>query len=74
MKEVVENDPPRRIADLEFGALRPQDILKRAEVEVSIRNLYDISKGRVPHENGPLDTRFVCYCCCYYFYLSKLAN
>lgn len=59
MKEVVVNDPPRRISGLEFCALSPQDILKGAEVEVSSRNLYDINKGRIPHQNGPLDTRLV---------------
>lgn len=57
MKEVVVNDPPRRIAGLEFCALSPQDMLKQAEIEVSSRNLYDISKGRTPHEHGPLDSR-----------------
>lgn len=68
MKEVVVNDPPRRIAGLEFGALSPQDILKEAEVEVSSRNFYDINKGRVPHENGPLDTRLVRFSCLFLIY------
>lgn len=57
MKEVVINDPPRRISGLSFSALSPQDILLQSEVEVSSRNLYDISKGRTPHENGPIDRR-----------------
>lgn len=53
------DDPPRKISGLEFGALSPADILKQSEVEVSSRVLYDVTKGRVPMENGPLDTRLV---------------
>lgn len=60
MKESVIDDPPRRIAGLEFGALSPADILKQSEVEVSSRVLYDITKGRIPMEHGPLDTKLVC--------------
>lgn len=60
MKESVVDDPPRKIAGLEFGALSPADILKQSEVEVSSRVLYDITKGRIPMEHGPLDTRLVC--------------
>lgn len=61
MKESVVDDPPRRIAGLEFGALSPADILKQSEVEVSSRVLYDITKGRIPMEHGPLDTKLVCF-------------
>lgn len=61
MKEVVVDDPPRRIQGLDFCALSPQDMLRQSEIEVSTKTFYDMDKGRVPMEHGPLDTRMVSF-------------
>ncbi|CAN6658223.1 DNA-directed RNA polymerase III subunit RPC1 [Trichomonascus vanleenenianus] len=57
MKESVVDDPPRYIKDIDFGVLKPQEIIKESVVEISQKDLYDLTKGRIPYENGAIDTR-----------------
>lgn len=55
MKEVVIDIPPKCIKSLEFSALLPHQIIQQSEVEVTTRDLYDLS--RVPQPLGALDTK-----------------
>lgn len=59
MKESLVDEPPKYIKGITFGILSPQDIIKRAEVEIVDRDLYDLSKGRSAKQYGPLDPRMV---------------
>lgn len=57
MKDVVIDIAPKCIKGLQFSAMSAKDIVAQSEVEVQTRDLYDLEKGRIPKENGALDTR-----------------
>lgn len=59
MKEIVNDEHPRYIKEIEFGVLSPQEIIKQAEVQITTRDLYDLEKGRIPKKHGAIDRRMV---------------
>lgn len=60
-KEQVHDKIPARIKHIQFGIYSNPDVVNQAVLEVSDRNVYDISttqeNARVLTANGPMDTR-----------------
>ncbi|KAK4989025.1 DNA-directed RNA polymerase III subunit C1 (rpo31) [Elasticomyces elasticus] len=61
VKEQVLHHAPKRIKELQFGVLSPQEIVDQAVVEVCDRNVFDMpatAGGKRQHtEHGPMDER-----------------
>ncbi|KAJ4350395.1 DNA-directed RNA polymerase III subunit C1 (rpo31) [Didymosphaeria variabile] len=60
-KEQVVDKIPARIKHIQFGIYSNPDVVNQAVLEVSDRNVYDLTttneNARVLTENGPMDTR-----------------
>ncbi|KAF8433614.1 hypothetical protein BGX38DRAFT_1275957 [Terfezia claveryi] len=57
-KEQVVHNAPKRIKEMRFGILSPQEIVKQGVIEVSTRELFDLEGGgRKAKKNGALDGR-----------------
>ncbi|RPA98904.1 beta and beta-prime subunits of DNA dependent RNA-polymerase [Choiromyces venosus 120613-1] len=58
MKEQVVDNLPKRIKEVKFGIMSPQDVVKQGVIEVATRELFDLEGGgRKPKQNGALDPR-----------------
>ncbi|TGZ83978.1 beta and beta-prime subunits of DNA dependent RNA-polymerase [Ascodesmis nigricans] len=57
MKAQVIDNNPKRIKNVQFGIMSPQDVVKQGVIEVATRELYEIDGGRAPKKNGALDSR-----------------
>ncbi|PWW74921.1 beta and beta-prime subunits of DNA dependent RNA-polymerase, partial [Tuber magnatum] len=58
MKEQVVDNLPKRIKEVKFGIMSPQDVVKQGVIEVAKRELFDLEGGgRKPKQNGALDPR-----------------
>lgn len=59
MKSQVIDNVPKKIGEVQFGIMSPQDVVKQGVVEVATRELYDLDGGRTLKKNGALDARMV---------------
>lgn len=59
VKHQVVDKLPKRFKNLKFGVQSNQDIVNQGVLEVSVRDMYDVDKGREPTQNGVLDKRLV---------------
>lgn len=57
MKSQVVDNVPKKIKEVQFGIMSPQDVVKQGVVEVATRELYDLDGGRTLKKNGALDAR-----------------
>lgn len=59
MKEIVAQDATKRIKHIQFGVLSPQEIVGMSELEVTTKDMYQISAAgeRAPVPHGVLDRR-----------------
>ncbi|KAF2198820.1 beta and beta-prime subunits of DNA dependent RNA-polymerase [Delitschia confertaspora ATCC 74209] len=57
IKSQVVDRVPKRIKQIQFGILSPQEIVNQAVLEVSDRNVYDLGPSRNLTSNGPMDRR-----------------
>ncbi|KAJ3580420.1 hypothetical protein NPX13_g141 [Xylaria arbuscula] len=57
VKHQVVDKLPKRFKNLKFGVQSNQDIVNQGVLEVSVRDMYDVDKGREPTQNGVLDKR-----------------
>ncbi|KAI5795121.1 hypothetical protein EDC01DRAFT_654154 [Geopyxis carbonaria] len=57
MKSQVIDNLPKRIKNVQFGIMSPQDVVKQGVIEVATRELFDLDGGRTPKKNGALDAR-----------------
>jgi DNA-directed RNA polymerase III subunit RPC1 len=64
-KEQVVDKIPARIKHIQFGIYSNPDVVNQAVLEVSDRNVYDLTtnqdSARVLTSNGPMDTRMGIY-------------
>ncbi|SHO79390.1 RNA polymerase III largest subunit C160 [Malassezia sympodialis ATCC 42132] len=56
MKELVVQDAPKKIKNIQFGVMSKQEIVNLAELEVITRDIYDMP-NRQPRTGGVLDRR-----------------
>ncbi|KAH8145366.1 uncharacterized protein LAJ45_10649 [Morchella importuna] len=57
MKEQVVDNLPKRIKQVKFGIMSPNDVVKQGVIEVATRELFEFDGGRRPKPNGALDPR-----------------
>ncbi|KAL7268353.1 DNA-directed RNA polymerase III subunit C1 (rpo31) [Rhizina undulata] len=56
-KEQVTHNAPKRIKEIKFGIMSPQDVVKQGVIEVATRELFELDGGRTPVKHGALDGR-----------------